>query len=523
MSKNTHTKSFFLNLMILFIWGLFSVVYAGERKVILLGQLVDSISGRGIEDVWIHCEGDPSVSNISYSNDFYTNATGLFGDTIVVDEHITKGALIFTFDYDNVSYEFSRFFRFNERLEIFLTPMFNILTSGGTLPGFQAKFSFTNENEEHEASKLLFEDESIAINADIISWHWDFGDGSTSSLQNPKHTYTEEGIYEISLTISGISAGKNNLQISTISHPVYVYKRYESNIIFGQIFLGESLLPTLSDYGTAYLYHVFGENSIDSLCMIDSVNLCGYAAYSFLSIPEGNYIVKASLNPSSDYYYDYSQTYFGNQLFWQDAEIITLLDGNASCDINLIPKLSFSTGEGQAEGEIIAQTKSAGIENAYILLLNEEGESLMSSNSDADGNFGFSGLPYGTYNAYAELTGISGEPLTFTLDESNPEVGNLQFVVTETGIQGSINGTDENNISALSISPNPCINAVGINIPAGSPYTIRVYDLTAALILEQKGYSTGTIRLDASAWKPGVYFVNIVVDGQTQLGKLVKK
>ena len=34
------------------------------------------------------------------------------------------------------------------------------------------------------------------------AWKWDFGDGSTSSEQNPKHTYTTLGIYTVSLTAS---------------------------------------------------------------------------------------------------------------------------------------------------------------------------------------------------------------------------------------------------------------------------------------------------------------------------------
>ncbi|MBM3434740.1 MAG: T9SS type A sorting domain-containing protein [Bacteroidetes bacterium] len=37
----------------------------------------------------------------------------------------------------------------------------------------------------------------LSLNAE--SWHWDFGDGSTSSLQNPVHSFAESGVYLISL------------------------------------------------------------------------------------------------------------------------------------------------------------------------------------------------------------------------------------------------------------------------------------------------------------------------------------
>lgn len=38
-----------------------------------------------------------------------------------------------------------------------------------------------------------------SVHSPIISWAWDFGDGSTSNLQNPSHQYTSPGEYEISL------------------------------------------------------------------------------------------------------------------------------------------------------------------------------------------------------------------------------------------------------------------------------------------------------------------------------------
>ena len=47
---------------------------------------------------------------------------------------------------------------------------------------------------------IQFTDESTSASA-IIGWIWDFGDGNTSNLPNPSHTYTSVGRYEVSLTI----------------------------------------------------------------------------------------------------------------------------------------------------------------------------------------------------------------------------------------------------------------------------------------------------------------------------------
>lgn len=42
------------------------------------------------------------------------------------------------------------------------------------------------------------------------SWLWNFGDGTTSVLPNPCHTYTSPGIYRVSLTLSN-AAGSDTI------------------------------------------------------------------------------------------------------------------------------------------------------------------------------------------------------------------------------------------------------------------------------------------------------------------------
>ncbi|HEY4061571.1 MAG TPA: PKD domain-containing protein [Puia sp.] len=45
-------------------------------------------------------------------------------------------------------------------------------------------------------------------------WLWDFGDGNTSNLQNPSHTYTTPGVYDVRLTVTN-SAGCSNTDTMT--------------------------------------------------------------------------------------------------------------------------------------------------------------------------------------------------------------------------------------------------------------------------------------------------------------------
>lgn len=42
-----------------------------------------------------------------------------------------------------------------------------------------------------------------ASDNDVIAWFWNFGDGTTSTEKNPAHTYTAEGTYVVSLSVTG--------------------------------------------------------------------------------------------------------------------------------------------------------------------------------------------------------------------------------------------------------------------------------------------------------------------------------
>ena len=46
---------------------------------------------------------------------------------------------------------------------------------------------------------VQFTDQSTGV---VLSWLWDFGDGTTSTEQNPAHTYTDPGTYTVSLTVT---------------------------------------------------------------------------------------------------------------------------------------------------------------------------------------------------------------------------------------------------------------------------------------------------------------------------------
>jgi gliding motility-associated-like protein len=49
---------------------------------------------------------------------------------------------------------------------------------------------------------VVFDDQSVSTEAgDIITWDWNFGDGSTSDDQDPSYEYADGGVYDVVLTV----------------------------------------------------------------------------------------------------------------------------------------------------------------------------------------------------------------------------------------------------------------------------------------------------------------------------------
>lgn len=49
--------------------------------------------------------------------------------------------------------------------------------------------------------QIKFTDASLPGSGSIVSWQWDFGDGTLSTLQNPAHTYTKAGSFNVTLRV----------------------------------------------------------------------------------------------------------------------------------------------------------------------------------------------------------------------------------------------------------------------------------------------------------------------------------
>lgn len=68
--------------------------------------------------------------------------------------------------------------------------------SGGNLPP-TANYTYTDN-----LLQVTFNDTSTDSDGSIVSWLWEFGDSTTSTLQNPVHTFAANGTYNVKLTVT---------------------------------------------------------------------------------------------------------------------------------------------------------------------------------------------------------------------------------------------------------------------------------------------------------------------------------
>jgi len=98
----------------------------------------------------------------------------------------------------------------------------------------------------NDSMTVQFTDLSYGMNSE---WFWDFGDGITSDLQNPVHTYSNEGTFTVCLTVSSIWGPCQNtfcdtviIDVAPACQALYEYVQNPDNLLefsFTDVSIGE--------------------------------------------------------------------------------------------------------------------------------------------------------------------------------------------------------------------------------------------------------------------------------------------
>lgn len=211
--------------LILIISLLISPIVTHAYGLNIWGHVTDIDSGDPVINQEIVITIDSSASgNYSYYNIVYTNDQGNYSDSISLPEDESGLVSVYTFSCGTIQDTTSWFTPATQTFEF----NFEICSN----PGGNNCQAFFEYFKGEQPLSIQFIDLSIGW---PLEWFWDFGDGTTSTDQNPLHFYTQEGLYTTNLTIESDSC----------------YSEYEISIIVEIDSTGNCEASYIYNYSTA--------------------------------------------------------------------------------------------------------------------------------------------------------------------------------------------------------------------------------------------------------------------------------
>jgi hypothetical protein len=291
---------------------------------------------------------------------------------------------------------------------------------------------------------------------------------------------------------------------------------------------------------------IFSNGSYDTkfdTVKVAPIDVNGY--YEFISIPPGNYIVKAFPNLST--YPNAITTYYGDDFVWDTALII-----GQTCGISYVYDITVIEGEvlagpGGLSGKITEGNNFTRLEGDPIpgidikLGRNPGGQLIASTQTDANGNYTFLNVPFNdgatngtSYTIYVDMPGLERDSsYIVTLNTLNPVGDSLNYLADSDTIyinqnsQTGISNSDLAKENKFSVYPNPFKGNTTIAYALNTDANVRleVYNVLGVKVQsivntnQQKGEFKYTLDTNFSA---GVYFVSLTIDGKTSTHRVIK-
>ncbi|OYT15875.1 MAG: hypothetical protein B7C24_10765 [Bacteroidetes bacterium 4572_77] len=278
----------------------------------------------------------------------------------------------------------------------------------------------------------------------------------------------------------------------------------------GHVFTGDFPIT----YGLAILYE-----ASDAFAPIDTAIIDTLGYYYFYQKPEGKYLVLAGLQEEDPNYGQFSFTFYNNQAFWEEAEVIELSLDAWEYDIRLInqdPEQQIN-GPGLISGVIENLNGKPFAQNVDVQLFDENMNPLQHWASNSYGEFSFPDLDFGNYIVYPQVVGLSTHPIHISITPEQSTFSALKITIKDGQITNSI---PEELIaqSSINLFPNPANNRIQLEFLLQQNTTnlqVLVYNHCAQIVYSQpldssKGFQE--LNLDVSHLLNGHYILVLQSD-----------
>jgi len=242
-------------------------------------------------------------------------------------------------------------------------------TTISNIPPIATIISPLNGSSFYAGDMINFQGTGADSDGTIVSYDWDFGDGSTSTLQNTSHSYTSTGAYTVALTVTDDDGATGDASI---------------NITIGS--LSDINPPSVPTDLTAT---AVSSSQIDLLwsASTDDAGVAGYMIYregSYLKAVTGTSASDTGLSPDTPYCYTVSAYDIAGNESGLSTEACAITDGT---DTYTISGTVYQFGCPNIEDTFP-------VPNATVSL---SGAATGTTTTDSAGNYSFLGLANGTY------------------------------------------------------------------------------------------------------------------------------
>jgi PKD repeat protein len=365
-------------------------------------------------------------------------------------------------------------------------------------------------------------------------WSWEFGDGETSVMPNPTHTYSTPGIYTVSLTVTNVVDSDDEIKEDYITlgvTPMLVLGMTEESL------LGNDGTATVTAYNGEEPYGYLWSNGIDTptITGLTADEYCvtvteayGCTVVSCIEVTQET----VSNDPVADFSADGivgcgTLTVNFTDLSTNSPTSWYWTFGDATTSIMQNPVHTYSAPGTYTVTLVVENADGEGNISMIDYIVVNENPALSIDVTPASGEI----VPDGS--AIVNITGGSA-PYNVTWSDSqtgdnaiNLVPGNYSVVVVDANNCFAtqpfiVNWVNSVGISELtySIYPNPASEEVFIQFDGQLAYTIQVYDMLGKVVLDLQPMNDVN-RLDVSKLQNGVYFVKIRFDNMEYTHKLV--
>jgi PKD domain/Secretion system C-terminal sorting domain len=345
---------------------------------------------------------------------------------------------------------------------------------------YDGKYNFTNFSETEVSANLL----------------WDFGDGTSSTINSPNHIFKNSGNYTVTLKVNDITNSCSDILKKNIVFNSELKHRIQNISIKGKVVGG---IDDVKNGNVTLMLFNPDKNSF-TLFARTAISLSG--EYSFADLKTGTYLILADANSPK-----YIPTYWGNTTDLSEAVEIHIMENDVDdligLNISLANTVPFNNGD-------ISHNYSKD-SNGYVMVIDQNNNVIGKAKIDANGNANLSEFPAGNYTLL------------------NPKTGNINPITIAPGGALTGDGSLGSENGKITLIPNPAISDVKFSIDItqeNEVAEIMIMNASGSMVYHKNQIciiGTNPFNIDVSNLPSGEYYVVINVGGnQTLSGRMIK-